>query len=72
MRTSVFWRLMDDEFGAHYSRTLANTLVLTVLGSRTPNAALRDGVEPRRVWEAVCEMQEVPESRRLGRDIKPK
>ncbi|WP_309072175.1 DUF3046 domain-containing protein [Arthrobacter sp.] len=72
MRTSDFWRLMDDEFGSAYSRTLAQTLHLSGLGDRTPAEALGAGIDPRAVWIAVCEMQDVPEYRRLGRDVKPR
>ncbi|MBD8042898.1 DUF3046 domain-containing protein [Arthrobacter sp. Sa2BUA2] len=72
MRISDFWRLMDDEFGPAYSRILASDLVLTGLGGQTASQALEKGVDPKRVWLAVCEMQEVPPERRLGRDIQPK
>ena len=34
--------------------------------------ALAAGVEPRKVWLAVCDVQDVPAERRLGRDIKPR
>ncbi|MCW2133553.1 MULTISPECIES: DUF3046 domain-containing protein [Crystallibacter] len=71
MRISDFWRLMDDEFGPGYSRVLAADLVLTGLGGRTAMAALEAGIPPKSVWLAVCEMQDVPAERRLGRDIKP-
>jgi predicted transcriptional regulator len=72
MRTSDFWRLMDDEFGSAYSRTLAQTLHLSGLGDRTPAQALQAGTDPKAVWLAVCEMQDVPEYRWLGRDVKPR
>ncbi|MBE0011667.1 MULTISPECIES: DUF3046 domain-containing protein [unclassified Arthrobacter] len=72
MRTSAFWRLMDDEFGGGYSRTLARTIVLADLGGRTPEEALAAGISPREVWMAVCDLQDVPQERRLGRDITPK
>ncbi len=72
MRLSDFWRLMDDEFGAHYSRSLAGDLVIGELGDRTALDALRAGIDPRRVWEAVCTVQEVPRERWLGRDLKPR
>ncbi len=72
MRLSDFWRLMDDEFGAHYSRTLAGDLVIGTLGDRTALEALQAGVDPKRVWEAVCVVQDVPRERWLGRDIKPR
>ncbi|NJC21963.1 hypothetical protein BJ994_001039 [Arthrobacter pigmenti] len=72
MRISDFWRLMDDEFGPAYSRTLASTLHLAELKDRTPEDALRAGIDPKTVWLSVCAMQEVPEHRRLGRDVKPR
>ncbi|MFW0185305.1 DUF3046 domain-containing protein [Rothia sp. CCM 9418] len=72
MRLSEFWRLMDDEFGAHYSRVLAKDVVLGACGDITVVEALERGVPVRQVWEAICDMQEVPESRRLGRDIPPR
>ncbi|WP_026820688.1 DUF3046 domain-containing protein [Arthrobacter castelli] len=72
MRLSEFWRLMDDEFGAGYSRVLADELVLGDLDGRTAAAALRDGESPKRVWSAVCDVQDIPPERRWGRDIKPR
>lgn len=72
MRLSDFWRLMDDEFGERYSRTLARDLVVDRLGDRTASEALGAGADPRTVWEAVCQAQDVPASRRLGRDITPR
>lgn len=62
---------MDDEFGAGYSRVLSSSLVLAGVGSRTADQALAAGVPPRQVWQALCEVQDVPPERRLGRDVKP-
>jgi len=62
---------MDDEFGAGYSRVLSRTLVLAGVGGRTADQALAAGVSPRQVWLAVCDVQDVPPERRLGRDVKP-
>ena len=72
MRISDFWRLMDDEFGAGYSRVLSGSLVLAGVGGRTADQALSAGVPPKQVWLAVCDVQDVPDERRLGRDIKPR
>ncbi len=63
---------MDDEFSAGYSRVLARDLVLKGVGGNTAANALSAGYEPREIWLAVCEMQDVPAGRRLGRDIPPK
>lgn len=72
MRISDYWRLMDDEFGAGYSRVLSSTLVLAGVGGRTADQALAAGVSPRQVWLALCEVQDVPPERRLGRDVQPR
>lgn len=72
MRISDYWRLMDDEFGAGYSRVLSSSLVLAGAGGRTADQALAAGVSPRQVWLAVCDVQDVPPERRLGRDVKPR
>jgi hypothetical protein len=63
---------MDDEFGAGYSRVLSSSLVLAGVGGRTADQALSAGVPPRQVWLALCEVQDVPPERRLGRDAKPR
>lgn len=63
---------MDDEFGAGYSRVLSSSLVLAGVGGRTAEQALSAGVPPRQVWLALCDVQDVPPERRLGRDVKPR
>ena len=63
---------MDDEFGAGYSRVLSSSLVLARVGGRTADQALAAGISPREVWLAVCDVQDVPQERRFGRDVKPK
>ncbi|BCW70413.1 hypothetical protein NicSoilB8_14570 [Arthrobacter sp. NicSoilB8] len=63
---------MDDEFGAGYSRVLSSSLVLAGVGGRTADQALSAGIPPRQVWLAMCDVQDVPPDRRLGRDVKPR
>lgn len=65
---SEFWRLMDEEFGSAYARSVAASQVIARLGGRTPDAALEAGTPPREVWAAVCEAMDVPPERRLGQD----
>ncbi|WP_344717787.1 DUF3046 domain-containing protein [Nesterenkonia halobia] len=67
MRLSRFWALMEDEFGATYAHVLSDTLVLSAY-QLTVDQALAAGVGPREVWDAVCDQQDVPAARRLGRD----
>jgi Protein of unknown function (DUF3046) len=71
VRVSDFWRLMDDEFGPAYSRVLARDLVLSAVGGRTALEALQAGIGPKAIWLAVCDLQDVPPERRLGKDVKP-
>ncbi|HEY4614467.1 MAG TPA: DUF3046 domain-containing protein [Citricoccus sp.] len=71
MRLSEFRRLMDEEFGPANAGVIASSLVLPTLDT-TADAALEAGWDPRRVWREVCDLQDVPESRRLGRDIPPR
>ena len=66
MRHSDFWRLMDDEFGPAYARSVASDQVVAALGGRTAVEALDAGVAPRDVWAGVCEAMHVPVERRLG------
>ncbi|GHG56364.1 hypothetical protein GCM10012320_28740 [Sinomonas cellulolyticus] len=68
VRNSDFWRLMEDEFGAGYAHVLASSAVLSAVGGRTAEDALKAGVPPRTVWNAVCDLQDVPPERRLGKD----
>lgn len=67
MKISDFRRLMDEEFGPGNAGVIASSLVLPSL-LVTAEQALESGEDPRRVWLDVCDLQGVPESRRLGRD----
>ena len=71
MRLSEFRRLMDEEFGLATAGMIAASLVLPTPGTPA-DSALAAGWAPRRVWLDVCELQGVPEERRLGRDIPPR
>jgi hypothetical protein len=68
VRHSDFWRLVDEEFGPGYGRTLVRDQVLGDLNHRTAEQALADGEAPRTVWFALCVEMAVPEERRWGRD----
>jgi hypothetical protein len=50
---------MDERFGASYSHSIAEDYRLPLLG-RTVQQALRDGVESKEIWRAVCAEFEVP------------
>ena len=63
MKHSEFWAAMEAAFG-NRATSVAADLVLGVLGHRTPEQALADGEPPRRVWEAICDAQELPDELR--------
>ena len=71
MRHSVYWELMNDEFGSIRAASLHTDLALSSLGSLTAQEALEQGEDPKVVWLAVCDAAGVPEGRRLGTDKKP-
>ncbi|GAB2549407.1 DUF3046 domain-containing protein [Brachybacterium huguangmaarense] len=64
MRRSEFTALSEHVFGPALALTYARELVLPGLGHRTSEAAIRDGEDVRRVWTALCDELDVPESRR--------
>ena len=66
MRVSEFWTAISDEFGEAYGRVLAHDLVLGELGGRTAEQAIRDGVDARETWIALCRASDVPPDRWYG------
>lgn len=64
VRLTQFRELMTDEFGAARAAAVARDHVLAALGGRTVEEALEAGLDPRRVWLAVCDAYDVPAARR--------
>ena len=64
VRLTQFRELMNDEFGPVRAAALARDHVFAELGDRTVEQALEAGVDPRKVWLAVCEVYDIPASRR--------
>ena len=56
---------MNAQFGEAYAHSVAQDYVLSGLGGRTINRALADGEDVKRVWRAVCDAFNVPDSLRL-------
>jgi hypothetical protein len=52
---------MRAQFGDAYAESVAKDQVVALLGDRTVNQALADGVNPKIVWRAVGETFDVPE-----------
>lgn len=59
MRLSKFRELIRDEFGEAYGAVICRDLVITELGDKTAEDALKQGVDPRVVWLAICKAQSV-------------
>lgn len=67
MRLSQFNTLMTDEFGQAYAQVLTRDLVLGALGDRTAEQALAAGENPKDIWLALCEVNNVPKERWAGK-----
>jgi hypothetical protein len=65
MRRSEFARAVEAEFGPR-GDSLVSDLALSAVGYRTAEEALRDGVDAREVWLALCVETDVPSARRHG------
>lgn len=68
MREREFWELLEEVFGRGYGRSLSVDQRLTALDNMTVVEALAAGVEPRVVWNVLCDQMDVPDSRRWGVD----
>ncbi|HEX7660292.1 MAG TPA: DUF3046 domain-containing protein [Pseudonocardiaceae bacterium] len=64
MRTTVFRRMMADEFGTVRAERIAHDHVFSDLGGDTVDQALASGMPPQRIWLAVCDAFDVPPERR--------
>jgi hypothetical protein len=53
---------MRAQFGEAYAQSVAKDYVFEKLDGRTIERALADGVDAKRVWRAVCDTFDVPES----------
>ncbi|WEV58460.1 DUF3046 domain-containing protein [Bifidobacterium sp. ESL0728] len=68
MKEREFWQLLEEVLGRSYGRSLARDQVLTALDDMTVVEALAAGVEPRVVWNVLCDQLQVPDSKRWGKD----
>ena len=64
MRLTLFWERMSAQFGEAYAHSVAKDYVLAGLGDRTIDRALADGEDVKKVWRAVCDSFNVPETLR--------
>lgn len=68
MRLTEFHQLIEDEFGRAAGRHIIHSHVLASHGS-TAEELIDAGADLREVWWEICRDFDVPEDRRLGRDI---
>ncbi|MCP1388645.1 DUF3046 domain-containing protein [Corynebacterium sp. TA-R-1] len=67
MRLTEFHQLVRDEFGAERAQWIVQSQVLPP-GDKTAEELIESGVDPRRVWQGLCDAFDIPEERRLGID----
>lgn len=60
MRLTEFHDLVDNQFGPIRGHSLLVDHVLAAIGGRTATQAIKDGVDPREVWRALCADFDVP------------
>ena len=66
MRLSEFRIAVEEEFGEAYGRVLTRDLVLDAVGGVSADQAIKAGVPPRAIWNALCDASDVPPERRYG------
>jgi Protein of unknown function (DUF3046) len=64
VRLTLFWERMSAQFGEAYAHSVAKDYVLAGLGDRTIDRALADGEDVKKVWRAVCDSFNLPETLR--------
>lgn len=69
MKISEFRRACNAEFGEQYAAVVVRDHWLREVGA-TAEEAITSGVEPRRVWNALCDELQIPLSRRHGRGLR--
>lgn len=72
VRHSEFWIIAEETFSPSYARSLGADVIMSALGSRTAVEALADGFPPGDVWEALCDVMEIPPEQRWKRDHRAK
>ena len=62
MRESEFWNAVDWVFPHGRGKSVTSDLILSSLDNRSPASALDQGADPQKVWIALCEAMELPET----------
>ena len=67
MRLTEFHQLVRDEFGPERAEWIIRSQVLAS-SDMTASELIESGVDPREVWEGLCNAFDVPAERRVGVD----
>lgn len=67
MRLTEFHQLVADEFGDTKGKWVVSSHVFPGEG-KTAGELIDAGVDPRIVWDRLCDAFDIPEGRRLGVD----
>ncbi len=62
VREVELWKRMNAALGADYAPTWAGHVSLAELGGRTVTEALAAGVSAKRIWRAVWQQLELPDT----------
>ena len=71
MKNSEFTLALEEVFGSVFGNSLAQDLVLSPWGL-SASAASAQGVDPREVWDRLCDEMQVSETQRWVYRMDPK
>jgi hypothetical protein len=71
MKNSEFTLALEEVFGSVFGNSLAQDLVLSPW-ELSASAALAQGVDPREVWDRLCDEMQVSETQRWVYRMDPK
>lgn len=68
LREREFWELLEEVFGSSFGRSVAKDQCLQKLDGMNVCQALQAGIEPRVVWNVLCDHMGIPDNKRWGKD----
>lgn len=68
MTEREFWQLVNEIFGRTLGSSIVHDLKLSALRNMSALEALRSGIEPRVVWNILCDHMDVDDAHRWGKD----
>lgn len=68
LKEREFWQLLEEVFGREFGRSIARDQGLQKLDGMNVIQALDAGIEPRIVWNVLCDHMSIPYDKRWGKD----